>query len=317
MNILVTGGAGYIGSTLVPMLLDAGHRVTVYDNLLHRNSLDAMLPLFRHQCFRFIRGDICDALALKRAMDGIDLVIHLAAIVGFPACKSQPAMAVATNVEGTRMVNRFRGNRPVIFASTGSVYGKLEDMCSEDSSPNPLTLYGETKLAAERIFQKHGNAVIFRFATAFGLSPRMRLDLMPNDFTYHAAVDRFLKIYQPDARRTFLHVHDIARAMLHAVDHFADMRKMVFNCGSNALNCTKRGLVELIQNVVSTTDNPVQADFSANGHDPDGRDYEVEYARLAATGFSPVVSLEQGIREMAAAFEVFRVANPYTSLVGA
>jgi len=317
MNILVSGGAGYIGSTLVPILLSAGHVVTVYDNLLHRNSLDAMLPLFRDSGYRFVKGDICDAPALSAALRDIDLIIHLAAIVGFPACKSQPAMAEAVNVEGTRLLNRLRGARPVIFASTGSVYGKLEDMCSETSTPNPLTLYGQTKLTGEKMLLDKGNATVYRFATAFGLSPRMRLDLMPNQFTYEAVTARFLKIYQPEARRTFLHVYDIARAFLHAVDHFSEMADIVFNCGSNELNATKQGLAELIQNIVTVWDNAVQVDYSLNGQDPDGRDYEVEYARLRRTGFEPAISLEQGIREMANAFQAFRVANPYTSLVGA
>lgn len=308
MNILVTGGAGYVGSTLVRELLARGDNVRVFDNLAF--GVDPLLPCFRYSGFDLTKGDIRDGHALKEAVKGMDAIVHLAAIVGYPACDRSPEQAEAVNLKGTELLDLVRGDRPVVFASTGSVYGKLETMCDEDSIPNPLTTYGRTKLAAERVLLKGGNAVVYRFATAFGLSPRMRLDLLPNTFTYEAVKNRSLVVYEGHFRRTFIHVSDMARAFIHALERFETMQGQVYNCGSNGLNATKRELAEMVARHVEG----FQPHYIENGHDPDARDYEVDYGRLNSTGFQVQVGLEEGICEMVRAFQHLRVPNPYSNV---
>jgi nucleoside-diphosphate-sugar epimerase len=308
MNILVTGGAGYVGSTLTEHLLQQGHHVRVLDTLKF-GQWAVLLPFFRHACFEFVRGDIRDNMLLKDALIGIDAVVHLAAIVGAPACNQDSIEAQTVNVDASRILNMLRHDRPVVFASTGSVYGKVEDMCSETVTPKPLTHYGMTKLAAEQSFLSRGNALAYRFATAFGLSPRMRLDLMPNDFTYQMIVNRTLTMYQPHARRTFIHVQDMARAIVHALTNFDAMKDQVYNAGDNRLNCTKQQLADLILSVA-----PLATVYSGNGSDPDMRDYEVEYKRLNDAGFKCEWTLERGIAEMARAFAGWKLPNPYSNV---
>lgn len=309
MNILITGGAGYIGTTLSHLLLQRGYGVRVLDNLKF-NQWSALIPFFQSPQYEFIKGDIRDKTALQYALRGVDAIVHLAAIVGFPACNQSPDEAKSVNLHATVQLNDLRGDMPMIFASTGSVYGKVEQMCSEDTTPNPLTLYGETKFVAEDDTMYHGNAIAYRFATAYGLSPRMRLDLMPNEFTYRLMVDKALTVYQPHARRTFLHVKDIAGAILHGIGNFDAMKNTVYNVGDNRLNCTKQQLVELIQ----TCAPDAQVWYNGNGSDPDMRDYEVNYARINNAGFMAEWTLERGIAEMARAFQGFKVPNPFSNV---
>ncbi len=223
--------------------------------------------------------------------------------------KKDPLTAQAVNTGGTETLDIVRNGHPVIFASTGSVYGKLETMCDESVTPRPLTVYGHSKLLAERLLLDSGNAMVYRFATAFGLSPRMRLDLLPNDFTYQAVSNRYLLVYERHYRRTFIHVYDIARALAHALDHFDRMTGQVYNCGSNDLNATKEAVVSLIA---------TQTDFKVHyvdiGSDADQRDYEVDYKRLAETGFQTTVGLPDGIAEMVRAFRHLNIHNPYSNV---
>lgn len=309
MKILITGGAGYIGTTLTELLLQQGFTVRVLDSLKF-NQWNTLIPFFRHHNYEFIRGDIRDVTAVKEALKGIDAIVHLAAIVGFPACQQSPDEAKQVNLHATVVLNTLRSTIPMVYASTGSVYGKVEDMCHEDTTPAPLTLYGETKFAGEDDTMFHGNAIAYRFATAFGLSPRMRLDLMPNDFTYQLVADRTLTVYQPHARRTFIHVQDMARAILHGLQCFDGMTGQVYNVGDNRLNCTKGQLVELIQRFTPDT----QVWHNGNGTDPDMRDYEVNYTRIKNTGFTCEWTLERGIAEMARAFSGWKIPNPYSNV---
>lgn len=307
MKLLITGGAGYIGTTLTQYLLNAGHSVRCYDRLLF--GVDPLLPFFRNPHYELVKGDIRNEVALDKALTDIDAVIHLAAIVGYPACDRDPREAIEINTRGTALLNHLRDDIPVVFASTGSVYGKLENLCNEGSTPKPLTVYGQSKLEAERILLQSGNAVVYRFATAFGLSPRMRLDLLPNDFTYQAVHQKYLVVYEGQFRRTFIHVYDIARALLHAVNNFSVMNGQVYNCGSNLLNATKVDLANLIKQHVD-----YNLHFTPNGHDPDQRDYEVDYSKLNKTNFDVTLGLNDGIEEMARAFQFLEIHNPYSNV---
>lgn len=308
MHILVTGGAGYLGSTVVPMLLDRGYQVTVYDSLLMGG--DAMIPFFTRRNFKFIKGDVRDKEALKSACAGKDFVVHLAAIVGFPACDKDPHLAEQTNFGGAFNLVRSADNLRTIYASSVSVYGKvLDKLCTEDIEAKPLSLYGETKLRAEALLLKANPTVALRFPTLFGLSPRMRLDLMVNDLTYQAVKNRYSVIYEAQARRTFLHVRDAARAILFSIDNFERMSGKVYNPGSEKLNITKADLCKLIS-------RHTKADFffAEVGKDLDGRDCEVSFSKIRNLGFEPVYSLEYGIKEMVPAMKVMSVKNQYLNV---
>jgi nucleoside-diphosphate-sugar epimerase len=228
MKILVTGGAGYVGSTLVPMLLSAGHKVRVLDNLMYGG--EGLIPCFRNPNFEFMEGDICDKPTLIHAIWGCDLVIHLAAIVGFPACRRDPNLAHSVNYLGTRNVAHVAGRSlPIIFASTGSNYGAVDGVCTEETPLKPLSLYGRTKVAAEQCLLEECETVIYRFSTGFGLSPRMRLDLLINDFVRQVITEHYLVVYEAHFMRTFIHVVDMARAFLFAVDGLDHMLGEVYN----------------------------------------------------------------------------------------
>src|SRR5574341_130028 len=236
MNVLVTGGAGYVGSVLVPRLLASGHHVRVLDNLMYGGQ--SLLPFFSYPQFEFIKGDILDEQAVRRATKGVDVIIHLAAIVGYPACKKYEQLAHDVNYVGTKIVDKSRERQQrIIFASTGSNYGALiGDFCTEETPLNPLTIYGTTKTNAEQHLLQSGNAICYRFATAFGVSPRMRLDLLINDFVYQAVKVRNLIIYERTFKRTFIHVIDMARSIMFALENGHRMVDNVYNVGSENMN---------------------------------------------------------------------------------
>jgi nucleoside-diphosphate-sugar epimerase len=307
MKILVTGGAGYIGTTLVPLLLERGHRVTVLDSL--RFGIGPLLPLFRHPRFAFVRADVRDRGALAEHARGADAFVHLAAIVGYPACAQAPDEATAINVEGSANLAAAVGRgRPVVLTSTGSCYGAVSDaVCTEDTPLRPLTLYSQTKARAETLLLDGCEAIVCRLATAFGLSPRLRLDLLVNDFVYRAVHERRLIVYQGQHRRTFLHVSDAARAILLALDRAAELAGRVFNVGDERQNCTKLDVCRVIQQVVPG----VAVEAAAGGEDLDRRDYAVSYARIRALGFQSTISLAEGVRELARAVPWIARREPF------
>lgn len=310
MKVLVTGGAGYTGSLLVPLLLEAGHEVSVVDSLLFNQI--SLLPYFANDKFSFTKGDIRDKDTMKSLVDDADMIIHLVAIVGEPACRVNPGLAREVNADASKLLNDLRGKKPLIYASTGSNYGKVEGICTEETPTKPLSLYAETKLEAERIFQKSGNAILYRFATGFGLSPRLRLDLLVNDFCYQAITGGNLIVYQKNVRRTFIHVRDMARALLHAVENFDAMKDNIYNVGHESLNHTKKDLVEKIQEYYPK----LYVHYAEIGNDPDQRDYEVSYEKMRGTGFETVVTLSAGIKEMLKAFPSIKLHNPYANFQG-
>jgi nucleoside-diphosphate-sugar epimerase len=309
MRILVTGGAGYVGSTLVPMLLDQGHRVRVLDTL--RFGGHGLLPCCSSRSFDLVRGDVCDEAAVAKALDGVEAVIHLAAIVGYPACKKEPHVAQATNVEGTRTLLRLRGpDQKVLFASTGSIYGSVPDyVCNENTPRAPITLYGETKAAAEQMVLDAGNGIAYRFATAFGVSNRMRLDLMPNDFAYQAVKNRNLIVYEGGFKRTFVHVRDMARSFMFALEAWDGVRDDVYNVGHESMNFTKEDVARKILEHVD-----YYLHFAEVGHDADQRNYEVSYEKIRKKGFETTVDLDRGIAELVRAAQLIEFQNPFANV---
>lgn len=308
-KILVTGGAGYIGTTLVPLLLDSGHKVTVLDNLMFGGQ--GMLPNFSKKNFEFIKGDVRDLKSVKKAAKGADYIIHLAAIVGYPACRKDPKTSRAINVLGTQNVVKAANKKiPVLFASTGSNYGKLIDKyCTEETPLKPLSDYGKQKTKAESVVKKNKNFIIYRFATAFGLSPRMRLDLLINDFTFRAVKDKTLIVYEKEFMRTFIHVKDIARSFLHAMENFEKMNGQIYNVGDDKLNFSKEDVCRALQKKFD-----YYLHFADTGRDIDQRNYMVDYSKIHATGFYCEIGLEEGMDEIIKASQVIEIKNPYSNV---
>ena len=291
-NVLVTGGAGYLGSTLVPRLLSRAWRVTVLDNFMY--GIEPLLYLARHPDLRIVRGDVRDKRLVSAEVEKHDTVIHLAAIVGHPACSRDPIAATSTNVGGTENVCRSAAGRAtqLLYASTGSVYGKVDGLCTEETSLNPLTLYGETKASAELIMLDAG-AVCLRLATAFGVSPRLRMDLLVHDLAQVAVTQQLVVLYEAGARRTFLHVQDMANAFLLALDNYKSLSGASFNVGDEALNLTKADVARAIQHFAPL--RIYEADF---GSDADARDYAVSYTRFKRLGFRHTIGMEEGVQEI-------------------
>lgn len=310
MKILVTGGAGYIGSLLVPELLNHGHEVRVYDNLIFKQT--ALLPYFINDKFEFINGDIRDAEGVKKAVDGTDAIIHLAGLVGAPACKKDPRLTEEINFDGTVNVNNARNDsQKVFYASTGSVYGKVEDgLCVETLPCKPLSAYGLTKLRGEVEVMNKGNAISYRFATAFGLSPRLRLDLLPNDFVFTALKQRSLVVYDKDFMRTFVHVKDIVNAYVFGIENYEKMKNEVYNIGSETMNFAKEEIAKKIQKKVKC-----DIYYTSSGIlDPDLRDYAVSYEKVRSKGFNTKISLDAGLDELVKGLRTVSVANPYSNV---
>jgi nucleoside-diphosphate-sugar epimerase len=309
MRVLVTGGAGYIGCVAVSKLLRAGHQVTVLDSL--RKGGLGLLPCAANPRFRFVHGDVRDEQVVKQALSGVDVIVHMAAIVGFPACAKDPVMARTSNVDGTLNLIRHRNpQQPIVYPSSLSNYGTVVgQVCTEEMEPKPITLYGVTKLESEKRLLEAGNVVIFRPATAFGVSPQMRLDLLFNEFVYRAIKERLLVVYQPHYVRAFIHVSDFARAMLFAIQHLDQMRDQIYNLGAESLNLTKG---ELAQRIRAKVDFTLQV--SEDGQDPDKRNYRVDFSKLAKTGFRVETGVDEGIEELIRAFSLVDIPGPFSNL---
>lgn len=309
MKVLVTGGAGYIGSLLVPALLQNGHQVRVLDNLVFNQT--SLLPYFINPDFEFIKEDIRNFEAVKKAVAGMDIIIHLVAIVGAPACKKNPQLAEEVNYLGTVNVNTAREpNQKLFYASTGSVYGKVEGICTEDLPVKPLSHYGETKLRAETTVMEKGNAIAYRFATAFGLSPRLRLDLLPNDFVFNALKNKYLVVYDKDFKRTFIHVKDIVDAYIFGIQNFENMKNEVYNIGSEKMNKTKEDIARMIQEKLN-----FEIHFASKGiPDPDQRDYEVSYRKISSKGFDTKIDFNTGITELIHGLQTISISNPFSNV---
>jgi nucleoside-diphosphate-sugar epimerase len=254
--------------------------------------------------------DITEGPALRRELAGADAVVHLAAIVGYPLCKKLPRAAVEVNVDGTRnVVEHSPPGARLLYASTGSNYGEVMGICTEDTPLNPLSLYGETKTQAEDLITAREGSVSLRFATAFGSSPRMRLDLMINDFTWQAIHRRYLVVYEKHFRRTFIHVTDMARAFQHFIELPETPAHRVYNVGHESLNYTKEDIVNLLRERMDFL-----CYFAEFGKDEDRRDYEVDYSRVRATGFETEVDINRGLGELMRSLRLLPLQNPYSNV---
>lgn len=309
MKVLVTGGAGFVGSTLVPMLLGEGFQVRVLDSLMYGGL--PLLPFFSNPKFEFQRGDVRDRDAVTEAARDCDVIIHLAAIVGFPACRRYPDLAESVNVDGSRVIAKVAGrSRLVLFASTGSNYGALTDgVCTEETPLRPLSLYGKTKTHAEAHLLESCDTIAYRFATAFGLAPRLRLDLLINDFTYRALAQRNLIVYERHFMRSFIHVRDVARSFMFALDHAEGMRGQVYNVGSESMNYSKDQICQLLQKKVD-----FYLHYADIGKDADQRNYVVSYEKIHRLGFETTTTVEEGIDELIRGMAVVDVREPYSNV---
>jgi nucleoside-diphosphate-sugar epimerase len=291
MKVLVTGGAGYLGSVLTPLLLERGDEVTVYDSFLW--GFQPLLPVATHPNFTAVQGDVRDEASLREHVEKADAVVNLAAIVGFPACARSPIDARTINLDALVSVSKMLSpNQMLVQASTGSTYGQVDDICTEETPINPLTLYGETKAASEAPAIDVGG-VPLRFATVFGVSPRMRLDLLVNDIVYQVVHTGTFVMYEGHARRTFLHSRDAARSIMFTLDKYEKMSGRPYNVGDDAMNYTKLQIAEIVRK-----QRPFYLHTAEVGEDKDKRDYEVSYQRIKQLGFRAEVDMEQGVRDL-------------------
>ncbi len=310
MRILVTGGAGYIGSILVPSLLAQGHHVAVIDNFMYHQI--SLLDCCNDKKLTVIRGNVRDTRLLAEWVPKADAVFPLACLTGAPRCSLEPDAARAINFDAVKTISDLTGDgQMLIFPSTNSGYGigKADIHCDEETPLRPVSLYGRLKVEAESLLLDKGNCVTFRFATLFGISPRMRLDLLVNDFTYRACVDRFTVLFEPHFKRNYLHVRDAAAVFLHALANYDKMKGRAYNVGLSDANLSKWELCEIIQKHI-----PGFCFMEAEvGEDPDKRNYVVSNERIEATGFRPSVSLDEGIEELIKGYQVVR-RNQYANV---
>jgi len=302
-NILITGGAGYLGSVLTPRLLQAGHRVTVLDSFIFRQY--TLADCCASENFQIIRGDCRDEALLRKATKGVDIVIPLAALVGAPLCDRDQTGATTTNQNAIEMLcSILNDEQRIIYPTTNSGYGVGEKgkFCTEETPLRPLSLYGVTKVKAEEAVLKRKNSITFRLATVFGMSPRMRLDLLVNDFVYRAVTDRAVLIFEGHFKRNYIHIQDVANVFIHAIDQFESMRGKPYNVGLEDANLSKIELCEKIRKHLPKfvfVEAPI-------GEDPDKRDYIVSNQRILSTGFKPQWDLDRGIIELIKGYEIVR-----------
>lgn len=303
-KVLVTGGSGYIGSMLVPFLLNKGCEVTVLDNLMYGQT--SLLSVACHKNFKFVYGDVRDFNLLDRLCRDKDVVIPLAALVGAPACEKNREDANKINcLHILELLDYIDINCKVIYPNTNSGYGVGGNgYCDENSPLNPLSVYGESKMEAEKSVLEFGG-IAFRLATVFGASPRMRNDLLVNDFVIKAKRDRCLVLFEKHFRRNFIHIKDVCGAFWHAIENYDRMGGQVYNLGLSTANLTKLELAEKVKNHLPDT----VIISSEIGSDPDKRDYIVSNAKLESTGWKPQYTLDDGIREVLQAYDIIKGAG--------
>jgi nucleoside-diphosphate-sugar epimerase len=310
MNILVTGAAGYLGSIMVPELLRQGNKVTAVDNFMYNQA--SLLDCCNDDNFNVIRGDARDKDLMAGLMKKADAIFPLACLTGAPLCKKDPVAARTVNFDAIKMLLDMRSkDQMIIFPTTNSGYGVGQDgiHCTEETPLNPISLYGQLKVELENILLDAGNAITLRLATVFGASPRMRLDLLVNDFTYRAVFDRFIVLFESHFKRNYIHVRDVTKAFVHCMDNFGKMKNEPYNVGLSDANISKWELCEEIKKQVP--------DFyfveAKVGEDPDKRNYIVSNEKIEATGYKPDYSIQMGVTELLKAFQVIK-RNQFANL---
>ena len=303
LNILVTGGAGYLGSTMVPELLSDGHKVTVLDNFMFKQS--SLNHCCYHPNFSIIKGDIRQKSVLAPLMKSADVIIPLAALVGAPLCNLDPVGATTINHEAIElMISLISQDQIVLMPTTNSAYGTgdADNYCNEDSPLRPISQYAIEKVEIEKKLMQQQNAISFRLATVFGMSPRMRIDLLVNDFTYRAVNDGFVVLFESHFKRNYIHVRDVSRVFRHALNNHDSMKGEIYNVGLSEANVSKK---ELCQTIKKQLPNFIYVDEQI-GKDPDQRNYIVSNQKIEATGFKTEFSLDRGIGELIKGFTMIK-----------
>ena len=303
MKILVTGGAGYIGSVLTPLLLNAGHEVTVVDNFLYRQPSLAAVCI--NPKMHLVRGDVRHIDLIKPLAQSADLIIPLAALVGAPICAQDPVGA--TSINKTAVLNLFEklsSSQAIIMPTTNSAYGSGKEgtVFTEDAPLNPISQYAIEKVQIENELMARENSISLRLATVFGMSPRMRTDLLVNDFVYRAVTDKSIVLFEKHFKRNYIHVRDVARGFLHCMAKFDTLKGEVFNLGLSDANLSKQELCVEIQKEIPSL-QIMEAEFAK---DPDQRNYVVSNDKIERTGFAPKHSLQEGIAELIKGYQMIR-----------
>jgi nucleoside-diphosphate-sugar epimerase len=302
MKILITGGAGYLGSVLVDKLLSIGYEVIVLDKLLFNQT--SLLHHTSNSKFKFIYGDVRNEQLLEKLCNEVDIIIPLAAIVGFPACAADPQLSKEINFNQIVNIVKFtngKGKR-ILYPNTNSGYGiGKENLSYDEESPlEPISIYGVTKCEAENFLKTNTDAIIFRLATVFGVSPRMRTDLLVNDFVYKAITDKYIVVFEKEFKRNFIHIQDVANTFCFMIENWSKYKGEVFNVGLSDANLNKQELLEKIQTHVKNF-AVVYDDYY---QDPDKRNYIVLNDKIESTGWKPMYDLDMGIKELIMAYQM-------------
>jgi nucleoside-diphosphate-sugar epimerase len=310
-KVLITGGAGYLGSTITEHLLNNGYSVTVLDNLMYKQL--SLLHLFKNKNFKFVKGDVRDVNLLKNLVIENDVIIPLAAIVGMPACKSTPELTIEVNYKQiVNIIDVLTPSHKLILPNTNSQYGSSDTIITEESDFKPLSLYAKTKCDAEDAMLANGNGVSLRLATVFGVSPRMRTDLLVNDFTYKSINDGYLVLFEPHFKRNYIHVQDIARTFQFIIENYESCVGQAFNVGLSTANLSKIELAQKIKDHIPTLvikEDNYKEDF-------DKRNYIVSNKKLESLGWSPIYDLDYGIKQLIDAYSMVmpKINSTFTNL---
>jgi nucleoside-diphosphate-sugar epimerase len=310
LKILVTGGAGYIGSILVPDLLNRGHSVTVIDNLMYGQT--SLAAIISNPKLELVYGDVRDESLMRKHLKNADVIIPLAAIVGAPACDRDPILSSSINKDAIYwMLKRVSSDQRIVMPTTNSAYGSGDEnnFCDENSPLNPLSLYARDKVAVEEVLMQNKNATSFRLATVFGISPRMRLDLLVNNFTFRAVTDGFIVLFEGHFKRNYIHVRDVSSAFQFAIENPEKSSGEIFNVGLSEANISKLELCERIKKLVPSF-TYVESQI---GSDPDKRNYVVSNAKIEKAGFKTQIGLDVGIKELIKGIPMFN-HKPFTNL---